>query len=380
MGLENLFKEEIKNIEEKSVAKIERTKREDVVREFEKYYNKLKEKYYFGAYFIHGADEYFNEVKSFAKSYFLSNELINDLLKNLEKSKELGVFISAIIQASYENGCNEFNFGEIRCDYFGAFLKGKGGEKIRINIENLDGRYCFYKSENCYVTGKFDGDMFMEMSKDNIVEIYGGNVEWSLFGGGKNQIKVFDSKLYSRYTPYRFNKVEFHFDDEFYRKLKEKYSIVKKLENGETLEDMIEKLEKSRFGIFGTKKWKELKEIYELIHEFREEKKFCELNYWGKFDRLKNLKTEKKIALGFALSNLLLGIGSAIVGTPVCLISGGLASFCAIDAKRNIKEEREFRREFLKNLKERAREVDKKFKIYYEKNKIKDNKKLIITI
>ena len=65
MGLENLFKEEIKNIEEKSVAKIERTKREDVVREFEKYYNKLKEKYYFGAYFIHGADEYFNEVKSF---------------------------------------------------------------------------------------------------------------------------------------------------------------------------------------------------------------------------------------------------------------------------------------------------------------------------
>ncbi|MBI4447466.1 hypothetical protein HY643_00650 [Candidatus Woesearchaeota archaeon] len=87
------------------------------------------------------------QIKKFNKK-FDAEELIE------VKRRCLGVFISSLIQVSYNQGFNDFEFEQVDADYFGAFLKGKKDNPIRIKAKKVWGDELLHGAKYCSLIAK----------------------------------------------------------------------------------------------------------------------------------------------------------------------------------------------------------------------------------
>ena len=152
MSIEDLFKkvEEVNN--EKIIKKLNC---EELLQEFIKWYEK---NYYFHSIGCDGKLEYFHSVFQFLKSYEMAPVLISNFYQKIKKIKErkesLGLFLSAMIQTSYDQGWNNFTFDKIEADCFGAFLKGLDKKRLILNVGKINGNLAFFYSDYCEFTAK----------------------------------------------------------------------------------------------------------------------------------------------------------------------------------------------------------------------------------
>ncbi len=106
----------------------------------------------------------FRKCYNLLKTYDITPEIIRkfsekDLkLKNDEYTFK-GVYLSALIQRSYDLGYNNFELDQIYMQHFGSFLKGKEENPIKIKMRILEWSFGFSFAENCHVIvdEKIDG-------------------------------------------------------------------------------------------------------------------------------------------------------------------------------------------------------------------------------
>lgn len=154
MTLENVFKEiELPN--EKRASTIFNS-----LEDLFKIYKTLKEKTkYFN---VLTPEESYKECFDYCVSAFqtvkINKQIINQFLEKLSEKitdkDALGLFISAMIQTSYNQGCNDFVFGGIEFNYFCAYLKGKPEDPIKIKCKDVIGNNVLEYSNNVKFVGK----------------------------------------------------------------------------------------------------------------------------------------------------------------------------------------------------------------------------------
>ncbi|MBI4448344.1 hypothetical protein HY643_05160 [Candidatus Woesearchaeota archaeon] len=102
--------------------------------------------------------ENFNTFKDYFKNVEITPKIINQVNKQLPKeggrqyNANKGVFFSALIQTSYNQGFNNFEFKEISTCDFGAWLRGKEGKPIIVKAEKIEGANIFHNASNCSLT------------------------------------------------------------------------------------------------------------------------------------------------------------------------------------------------------------------------------------
>ncbi|MBI4448329.1 hypothetical protein HY643_05085 [Candidatus Woesearchaeota archaeon] len=168
MGLENVFGKPEQVVEEKKLEVI--ASDESVVGELLIFFKKNKYKEWKN---WDECKEYFNNASTsnFLKSFQISPKRIR---KFNEKAKikgnyqeSFGLYLSALIQASYNQGFNDFEFKEIVADCFGAYLKGKEGSPIKIQIETLNGKANFAYAQNFFAQiTNLNGDNNFKWAED----------------------------------------------------------------------------------------------------------------------------------------------------------------------------------------------------------------------
>lgn len=130
-----------------------------------------------------GWKEQFNYYKRhFQKNYKITPSLISKVNLVPPKNKSVyehypwsrGMFLSALIQVSYEQGFNSFEFKEVHNDRLGIFLVGKKGKPIKIKVEKLNGEWAFGEAKNVIAeVQKYKGYCFGRDMKD--CKIYSSN-------------------------------------------------------------------------------------------------------------------------------------------------------------------------------------------------------------
>ncbi|MBI4448096.1 hypothetical protein HY643_03890, partial [Candidatus Woesearchaeota archaeon] len=169
MELDKIFQEKAeKPAEEKKLQVI--VSEEAVVGEWLKYFKKNKK----GDW---GSDEeleeYFSISLEFLKSYSVKPELIKKFSERVNgnrlkdrKRQYLGCFLSSLIQTSYNQGFNDFEFKTINTDYFGALLQGQKDNPIKIKAKNINGGSALQEAKNCFLeAGVIDGYFTLQKAK-----------------------------------------------------------------------------------------------------------------------------------------------------------------------------------------------------------------------
>ncbi|MBI4448345.1 hypothetical protein HY643_05170 [Candidatus Woesearchaeota archaeon] len=162
--------------------------------------------------------DYSVESKNFLKEYTINPQIINEFnlhiqRQSLSKAEKwyLGIFLSAMIQTSYDQGFNDFSFEEINAHGFGTFLKGKNGDKLMIKVGTITGYDTLAKSKNCSLEAKtiiggwtlwfakkstltvetLKGDYSLRYAENCTAEIT--NYEGQNFGYGITNCKIYSS-------------------------------------------------------------------------------------------------------------------------------------------------------------------------------------------
>ncbi|MBI4447708.1 hypothetical protein HY643_01895 [Candidatus Woesearchaeota archaeon] len=65
-----------------------------------------------------------------------------------------GDFLSAMIQTSYNQGFNNFKFGEVDAGFFGNSLEGKEGNTLIIDVGKIVGEGALCDANNCSLTAR----------------------------------------------------------------------------------------------------------------------------------------------------------------------------------------------------------------------------------
>ncbi|MBI4448156.1 hypothetical protein HY643_04190 [Candidatus Woesearchaeota archaeon] len=112
--------------------------------------------------------ETFNDNLDYLKSFEIKPARINNFNKKIKnvhgnKKESFGIFLSALVQTSYNQGFNNFDFGTINAGIFGGYLKGAKGNPIKIRAGKISGYNTFNSAENCSLTAKvINGDDTLE--------------------------------------------------------------------------------------------------------------------------------------------------------------------------------------------------------------------------
>ncbi|MBI4448073.1 hypothetical protein HY643_03775 [Candidatus Woesearchaeota archaeon] len=136
--------------------------------------------------------------KEYLQTFHITPQIITKFCATVNTEKfervqksDFGVFLSALIQTSYSQGNNGFQFEEINANCFGAFLEGKKGDEIRIKadkingnetlwfakycdlmVEEVKGNYALERAENCSLTVKdLNGNYTLWEAEDCVAEI-----------------------------------------------------------------------------------------------------------------------------------------------------------------------------------------------------------------
>ncbi|MBI4447714.1 hypothetical protein HY643_01930 [Candidatus Woesearchaeota archaeon] len=158
---------------------------ETVVNELLAHFEKNK---YSGMMSDEFCERYFNSHKEHLQSFKLTPKVIVEFNKKVGQlaDEDLGVYLSALIQTSYAQGFNNFEFGEVYANCFGKLLKGQKDAPIRIKAEKINGRNALYKAENCILEAKrINGSWALGGAKNSSLKaetIIGYNTAWGSEG------------------------------------------------------------------------------------------------------------------------------------------------------------------------------------------------------
>ncbi|MBI4447610.1 hypothetical protein HY643_01385 [Candidatus Woesearchaeota archaeon] len=148
MGLEHVFGTAEKPEKEKKLQVI--VSDEAVVDELLACFEKNK---YNDEHNLDEGKEYFKNVSTFLKSFQISHERIKKFYKKAavkkNESESFGLYLSALIQTSYQQGNNNFKFGAVNANWLGVFLEGKITRPINIKIDALNG-YSNFSNSNYF--------------------------------------------------------------------------------------------------------------------------------------------------------------------------------------------------------------------------------------
>ncbi|MBI4447446.1 DUF3737 family protein, partial [Candidatus Woesearchaeota archaeon] len=237
MGLENVFGTPEKIEPEKKLEVI--TSEEAVIDDWMVYFEQTKKMIWEKWGHL---PNYFAESKQFLQSYTkISPKMIQIFNKKVDTSKLnlcekgcLGVFLSSLMQTSYDKGFNNFEFEEINTDDFGMFLQGQKSKPIRVIGKKISGddtlhmaKYCFLEAQTIYghnllknaidclikadtingnssldgakncslKTETLFGNAILINSEECVAEI--ANYEGEYLGGNMNNSTIYTSKLVS---------------------------------------------------------------------------------------------------------------------------------------------------------------------------------------
>ncbi|MBI4448191.1 hypothetical protein HY643_04365 [Candidatus Woesearchaeota archaeon] len=65
------------------------------------------------------------------------------------ESRYFEIFLSALIQASYNQGNNNFVFENVDTNFFAELLMGKKEDPIKIEAQAISGNNAFRRAQNC---------------------------------------------------------------------------------------------------------------------------------------------------------------------------------------------------------------------------------------
>ncbi|MBI4447553.1 hypothetical protein HY643_01100 [Candidatus Woesearchaeota archaeon] len=98
---------------------------------------------------------------TYLQSYKITPSLVTKLNKKADTKKlsykrkdSFGLFLSAMVQTSYEQGFNDFELGEVNANLFGAYLEGHKSNTIRLKVNNIFGDSTFMNAKECSLTAK----------------------------------------------------------------------------------------------------------------------------------------------------------------------------------------------------------------------------------
>ncbi|MBI4447706.1 hypothetical protein HY643_01885 [Candidatus Woesearchaeota archaeon] len=100
------------------------------------------------------------EIQKFLQKYHkITPNLISTFNRTINTKKlgleifdaTSGAFLSALIQTSYNQGFNNFEFGEININWFGIYLQGKKGSLIKIKVNKINGEATLFAAEYCFL-------------------------------------------------------------------------------------------------------------------------------------------------------------------------------------------------------------------------------------
>lgn len=252
MRLEKIFNEEIKNPEEKSFRKIENdSSMFDEILAFLKNEGYKKTK-------IKGVSKlecYFLNTMDFLKNFNITNDIPRKFLERVENFKYkkekifanegLTIMLSALIQTSYNQGHNLFEFGDVYVNNFGMFLKGKRTRPMKIKARKLNGVAGFLEVKNyIFEAEEVESDDFGFCSQNFKVfcKKFKGRMTFKFSSHGEFKIKEFDGNWAFLISGHHTIEIENYNGEHFgeslnnsiiYSKNKETLGILKKQSTGE---------------------------------------------------------------------------------------------------------------------------------------------------
>ncbi|MBI4447612.1 hypothetical protein HY643_01395 [Candidatus Woesearchaeota archaeon] len=138
MSLDNVFGIAEKPVEEKKLQVVVRE--EEVVDELLVYFYKSV------TMDVTDLSKFFDGSLTFLRSFGITPQLITKVNNKLPQKKFLayhtdykGTFLSALIQTSYEQGFNNFEFEHLQSSYFGSDLQTNKNQPINLKINCLAG-------------------------------------------------------------------------------------------------------------------------------------------------------------------------------------------------------------------------------------------------
>ncbi|MBI4448248.1 hypothetical protein HY643_04665 [Candidatus Woesearchaeota archaeon] len=170
MGLENVFGKPEKPEEEKKLQVIvsEEAILDDLFRFFEKSHD--------GVEGFNACKSYLNTIPNLLQSYKISPKLIRKFYEKARMKQDeltyLSLDLSAMMHASYQQGYNNFGFGEVDVGGFGILLQGTKSNPIKINISTMRGTNNFiYAQYFSAKIKKLDGDYHFDQAHNFSVAI-----------------------------------------------------------------------------------------------------------------------------------------------------------------------------------------------------------------
>ncbi|MBI4448343.1 hypothetical protein HY643_05155 [Candidatus Woesearchaeota archaeon] len=150
MGLKDIFGQAEKPVEEKKLEVV--VNDESVLDDWMAYFEQTKKMPWSG---ICKLEDYLTTSQVFLKRYQIKPERIYKFNKKVDTTKLdyeeanfFSVFLSSLIQTSYNQGFNNFKFEEINIDRFGILLVGQGDEPIKIEVTTINAEDVFLWAKN----------------------------------------------------------------------------------------------------------------------------------------------------------------------------------------------------------------------------------------
>ncbi|MBI4448326.1 hypothetical protein HY643_05070 [Candidatus Woesearchaeota archaeon] len=141
--------------------------------------------------------EAFDACRKDLRSYPIKPELIKKFnekinLTSFDPYKRCcrGVFVSSLIQVSYDQGLNNFEFGKINFDSFGEFLEGQKNKPIKIKVNTTNEKDTLWAAKYCNLTAEIiNGNRTLWYAQNCIAEIQ--SYKGEEFGKGMENCTIY---------------------------------------------------------------------------------------------------------------------------------------------------------------------------------------------
>ncbi|MBI4448095.1 hypothetical protein HY643_03885 [Candidatus Woesearchaeota archaeon] len=150
MGLNDIFEQPEKPLEEKKLEVI--TSEEALLDTLLAYFENSK--YLQWKLLPEDGKKYFDECMKYLQRFTIEPKIIyrfNEKAKmpaSVGERQALGLCLSAMIQISYNQGFNDFEFKEVPASCLGGFLQGQQNNKIKIKVGKSKGVWFLDSAEN----------------------------------------------------------------------------------------------------------------------------------------------------------------------------------------------------------------------------------------
>ncbi len=161
MSLEKIFKKKVEKADNENCIKVINS--EVKILDVFSVYKYLLRKFKPGNFYIMNLTRWREEMLKYLSNYRPKQEEVETLYEKINSYENKhrafnGVFLTAVVQHMFNSGEKKIKLKNIDADFFGFSLEGKAKERLSLEIERLEGNFCFWYCENCDVKiGKFFG-------------------------------------------------------------------------------------------------------------------------------------------------------------------------------------------------------------------------------